>query len=143
MGKIADDRKFGKNAETHVKSVLETKFGELTQDPERYASFDFYNDDFYVEHKQRNIPFGKYDSLMFERSKYDKYMTLKGQGKRFFIVWSLTNGRYVWEFQDQFRGDDAVFYDEVKSINRSTYTQVSSVVHVFNEYIQNFDEFEI
>jgi len=143
MGKIADDRKFGKNAETHVKSVLETKFGDLTQDPERYASFDFYNDDFYVEHKQRNIPFGKYDSLMFERSKYDKYMTLKDQGKRFFIVWSLTNGRYVWEFQDQFRGDDAVFYDEVKSINRSTYTQVSSVVHVFNEYIENFDEFEI
>lgn len=143
MGKIADDRKFGKRAETLVKSFLEDKFGDLTQDPERYASFDFYNDDFYVEHKQRNIPFGRFDSLLLERSKYDKYLKYKKQGKRCFIVWSLTNGRYVWEFEEQFRGDDAVFYDEVKHINRRTYTQVSNVINVFNEYIQNFDEFEI
>ncbi len=143
MGKIADDRKFGKRAETLVKGVLETKFGELTQDPHRYASFDFFNDDFYVEHKQRNIPFGRFDSLMLERSKYDKYLKYKEQGKRCFIVWSLTNGRYVWEFQDQFIGDDAVFYEQVKSINRSSYTQVSDVINVFNEYIENFDKFII
>ena len=143
MGRIRDDLKYGKKAEAIVKPILETKFGELTQDPNPYANFDFFNEKYCVEHKQRNIPFGRYDSLMFDSVKYKKYLKLRQEGKRCFIVWSLSTGKYIWEFEDQFRGDDAVFHEQVKSINRVTHTQVTDVVCVFNEFIKPFSEFNI
>lgn len=146
MGYLNDDRTHGKRCETLVKRTLEDTFGELTQDPERYASFDFFNDNYFVEHKQRNLTFGRYDSLMFEYSKYKTYLAKKKENPslRFFIVWSLTDGKYVWEFEDQFRGDDAVFMtDADMSVNRGTHVQNSTVVKVFNEYISKLDEFYV
>ena len=139
MGKIRDDLKHGKRAERRVHKILETKFGELTHDPDQFANFDFYNDKFCVEHKQRNINHDQYGDLFLERAKYDKYLKLREEGKRCFIVWSCLDGMYVWEFEDQFRGDDAVFYDETERINRKTHIQSSVVSHVFIEYIKKFD----
>ena len=80
---------------------------------------------------------------MFDSVKYKKFLKLRQEGKRCFIVWSLSTGKYIWEFEDQFRGDDAVFHEQVKSINRVTHTQVTDVVCVFNEFIKPFSEFNI
>lgn len=144
MTYIRDDLKKGKRAETKVQKPLEDMFGKLTQDPDPYASFDFYNDNYLVEHKQRtHTTFKKYDSLMFEYHKYQTYLERRKENPRlrFFIVWSLKDGRYIWEFQDQFRGDDAVFYTSNMKIDRGDHLQKSEVVKVFNEEISNFNEF--
>lgn len=144
MGYIRDDLKHGKRCETSVKRTLEEMFGKLTQDPDQFASFDFFNENYFVEHKQRNLTFGKYDSLMFEYSKYKKYLAKKRENPhlRFFIVWSLNDGMYVWEFEEQFRGDDAVFVtDADMRVDRGSHIQNSTVVKVFNEYISKFREF--
>ena len=143
MTYIRDDLKHGKRAEIKVQKILEDVFGKLIHDPDPYASFDFYNDKYFVEHKQRNTTFGKYDSLMFEYKKYQDYLDKRKENPRlrFFIVWSLKDGRYIWEFQDQFRGDEAVFYTSNMKIDRGDHLQKSEVVKVFNEEISKFNEF--
>ena len=139
MGKLRDDLKRGKQAERQVHRILETKFGKLIHDPNQFANFDFYNERFSVEHKDRNINHDQYGDLYMERAKYDKYLKLRERGIRCFIVWSCLDGKYVWEFEDQFRGDDAVFVDRVEHIDRGTHIQSSVVTHVECAYMKKFD----
>ena len=146
MRDIKDDLKFGKNAEKEVKPILEDVFGKLNE-TDSFNNFDFSNDNYYVEHKQRNIPFGQYDSLYFDKVKYNRYIELKKENAqlRCFIVWSCLNGRYVWEFKDQFNGNDACFYTYTqKNQDRGKgYLQNTEMVNVFNEYIIKLEDFKL
>jgi hypothetical protein len=76
MRDIKVDLAYGKKNEKIVKPILDKVFGELTQDKDKFANFDFFNDEFYVEHKKRSIK-GKYVDLFFDKVKYDKYIELK------------------------------------------------------------------
>lgn len=145
MRNIQVDLKYGKKSEKQVKPILDKVFGELTQDENQFANFDFFNDKFYVEHKQRNIN-GQLVDLYFDRVKYDKYIELKKKGKRCFIVWSCKDHRYVWEFCDQFdETETAQFYFKTqRNFDRGKgYLQDTDMVNVFCENISKLDEFEV
>ena len=142
MGLLKDDLKFGLNAEKGVKPILETLFGKLTKTEDKFNNFDFYNDKYYVEHKQRNIVFGQFDSLIFDKCKYDKYLELKEKNPKlqFFVVWSLRDNRFMWKMNE----DTSQFYIKHEfNVNRGTYTQTTRTICVKNEFIHPFDDFEV
>lgn len=141
MGKIKDDLNVGLKAEKTVKPILEKLFGKLTKTKDPYDNFDFYSDKYMVEHKERFINFGQYDSLYLEKCKYEKFLILKEKNPqlRFFAVWTCRNGRYMWEIND----DTTQFYDKYNmKVNRGTHTQSSNVICVRNEYISPFSDYE-
>jgi len=137
---IKADIKFGKNAERIVKPILEEIFGEL-QEGETFDNFDFYNDNYYVEHKQRNVEFGRYNGLFFDTVKYNKYLQLKNDNPdlRFFIVWSCRNGRYIWEFSEV----EEEFNRFTQTRNRGRGVVDTHMINVFNNYIKPFNEFSL
>lgn len=142
MGLLKDDLKFGLNAEKGVKPILETLFGKLTKTEDKFNNFDFYNDKYYVEHKQRNIVFGQFDSLIFDKVKYDKYLELKEKNPKlqFFVVWSLRDDRFMWKMNE----DTSQFYIKHEfNVNRGSYTQTTRTMCVKNEFIHPFDDFEV
>ncbi len=142
MNKVQRDLKYGKECEKRVKPVLEELFGKLTS-TDKYndkENFDFYNKYYFVEHKQRNIRFGRYDSLYFDKVKYNRYLQLKQQNPdlRFFIVWSCLDDRYMWEFNE----NKNEFYEQVNTFDRGRgYDQSTPMIHVRNEYIEPFNDF--
>jgi len=141
MGKICDDVKLGLKAEKSVKSILEELFGKLKKTEDTYHNFDFYNKHFYVEHKERNIVFNQYPTLLFDEVKYNKYKLLKKQNPKlqFFVVWSLRDGRFMWEITDN---TNEFYIDEAYKVNRGTHIQTTRTVNVKNEFISHFEDFE-
>ncbi len=141
MGKIKDDLKVGLKAEKTVKPILERLFGELTKTEDPYHNFDFTNYKYYVEHKRRYIPFGKYDSLIFDKVKYDKYLELKQKEphKQFFICWSLSSGLYMWEFKEN---DDEFYLRDKYDVDRGCWDNTKKQICVLNKYIDPFYDFE-
>ena len=73
MRDIKKDVVYGKIHENKIKPTIDKIFGELTLSEDPFANFDFYNNDYYVEHKKRSIISDKYESLYFDKVKYDKY----------------------------------------------------------------------
>ena len=139
--KIKNDIAFGKKHEHKVKPTLETLFGELQFNHDTH-NFDFSNDNFYVEHKQRNLTFGRYDSLIFDKVKYDKYQELKTKNKnlQFFVVWSLYNDRYMWEITDN---KEEFYIRDKYDVDRKRWDPTKKQICVKNEYINKFTDFEV
>ena len=135
-----NDINYGKKHEHIVKPVLEELFGTLNMN-DTFNNFDFSNNKFFVEHKKRNIPFGKYDSLIFDKVKYDKYLELKKQNKRlqFFIVWSCSDGIYMWEFNEN---SDEFYIRDKYDVDKGCWDNTKQTICVLNEYISPFNDFE-
>ena len=72
MRDIKKDVVYGKKHENKIKPTIDKIFGELTLSEDPFANFDFYNNNYYVEHKKRSIVSDKYGSLYFDKVKYDK-----------------------------------------------------------------------
>jgi len=142
MGKIQDDLKKGLEAEKRVKPTLERLFGALNKTEDKFNNFDFYNDKYYVEHKQRYIPFGKFDSLIFDKVKYDKYLELKEKNPKlqFFVVWSLQDDIYMWKMNE----DTSQYYIKHDFyVDRITHKQTTRTICVRNEFISPFSDFQV
>jgi hypothetical protein len=133
---IKEDIEFGKKAEKVVKPILEEIFGKLI-DGETYDNFDFHNDKYFVEHKQRNVNFGRYNGLMFDKVKYNKYLQLKKENPklRFFICWSCKNGKYIWEFTD----DEKQYETFKQTRDRGMGIKTTDMINVKNKYIIEFN----
>ena len=103
---LQTDLRQGLGAEKARQSGFEEYFGRLSKTA-KYDSFDFTNDSFYVEHKERNIPFGKYDSLFFDAIKFHEFQRLKTlePHKRFVIIWTCLGKSFFWEFQENDEDD--------------------------------------
>ena len=110
MRNLKADLKIGKREEVSTMNFLNNNtniFGKLVQDEDNFANFDLVSEDkkFYVEHKYRgDIDFKncRYDSLYFDKIKYDKYMKLKKEDHeiRAFIIWNCSGERMIWEFHE-------------------------------------------
>jgi hypothetical protein len=139
--KIKNDIAFGKQAEHTVKPLLETLFRELKFNHDTH-NFDFSNDKYYVEHKQRNISFGRYDSLIFDKVKYDKYLELKQQNPKlqFFVVWSLQDDIYMWKFTEN---KDEYYTRDKYDVDRKCWDSTKKQICVKNDYIGKFSDFEV
>jgi hypothetical protein len=149
MTNVIKDIKFGKKHEKLVHPLLEKTFGKLKFDSQ-FANFDFFNDDYYVEHKQRDLNLNKsiLDSLFFDKVKYDKYIELKNHKPhlRFFIIWSCKDHRYIWEFQDQVKDDgECSFYESIqKDFDRGRgYLQTTKMINVFREELTKYQDFKV
>ena len=114
MTRLQQDLINGKKAEHKVKPILQELFGKLksTDTYNDKENFDFYNKSYFIEHKDRpTTKFGRYDSLFFDKVKYNRYLSLvKDNPKlRCFIVWSCKDDRYMWGFTQ----DKEEFYEQV------------------------------
>jgi len=142
------DLKHGLNAEMVRKGRMDEMFGTLTKTKNKFNSFDFKNQRFYVEHKERAIQFGRYDSLFFDYIKYERYIELKKEepDKRFIIVWTCLGESYFWEFteEDERYKWRCYFYTETKMMDRrrGQGMKPQSLVYVFNEHIRPLADFE-
>ena len=138
--KIKNDIAFGKKHEHKVKPILETWFGELQFNHDTH-NFDFKGDNFYVEHKKRNISFGRYDSLIFDKVKYNKYLELKQTNPKmeFFVVWTLQDNRYMWEITEN---NEEFYLRDKYDVDRKCWDPTKKQVCVKNEYISPFTDFE-
>ena len=145
---LKEDLKHGLAMELIRQSRLEEQFGELSKTKNKFNSFDFVSDNFYVEHKERNVRFGQYDSLYFDYVKYENYQRLKKEepDKRFVIVWTCNGESYYWEFTevDEDENGDVIFYTDTKLMDRRRGNgfQPQSLVYVFNENIKALSEFK-
>ena len=142
------DLKHGLAMELIRQGRLEEMFGKLRKTKNKFNSFDFVSDKFYVEHKERNVRFGQYDSLYFDYVKYENYQRLKKEepDKRFVIVWTCNGESYFWEFTevDEDINGDVVFYSQLQVMDRrrGQGMKPNHMTYVFNENIRPLAEFK-
>ena len=145
---LKKDLKYGLAAERIRQGRLEEQFGELTKTKNKFNSFDFINQEFYVEHKERGCRYGQYDSLFFDYIKYENYIRLKKEypDKRFVIVWTCVGKSYFWEFQENEKDENGnvIFFIETKMMDRRRGNgfQPQSLVKVYNQFIKPLEEFK-
>tara|TARA_R110000803_G_scaffold65803_1_gene127045 strand:- start:119 stop:574 length:456 start_codon:yes stop_codon:yes gene_type:complete len=138
---LSHDLNHGLAKEKQRQNDFERYFGSLSK-TDTFDSFDFTNKHFYIEHKERSIPFGKYDSLFFDKIKYNEYLRLKQREphKRFIIIWTCRDTSYFWEFTetDEDENGDVVFYFDKMSMDRRKGHgfQTQELCKVFNEHIK-------
>ena len=109
MRNLQQDLKKGKIEEEKTLILLNaghTMFGNVLQDEDQFANFDFVSEDnkYHIEHKFRpdiNLKTSNYDSLYFDYAKYRRYKELKKEDpeKRFYIIWNCSGERVWWEFK--------------------------------------------
>jgi len=146
---LQQDLKKGLKAESERVKDFEKVFGDLTK-TSQYDNFDWVNDKkhFYVEHKERNIKFGTYGDLFFDRVKYDRYLEIKKEDPfaRCFIIWTCNGDSYIWEMCDQFDDqDNACFYFSRREMDRRKGHgwKPQELVNVFIEEIVRFKDFQL
>ena len=145
---LKEDLKHGLAMELIRQSRLEEQFGELSKTKNKFNSFDFVSDNFYIEHKERSCRYGRYDSLFFDYIKYENYLRLKKEepDKRFVIVWTCNGESYYWEFTevDEDINGDVVFYSQLQVMDRrrGQGMKPNHMTYVFNEHIRPLAEFK-
>ena len=107
--KLKEDLKFGFDSEDSSKKYLDYVFGPLTNtrhEGDKFAKYDFYNDNFKVELKTRKCKFGQYPDLYFEKGKLwegVEWLKKNPEGRVFFL-WRCIydgwgrNGFVYWEY---------------------------------------------
>ena len=147
MNTLKQDLRHGLTAESVRKNDFDTIFGSLSKTG-TYDSFDFQNDIFFVEHKERSIPFGKYPTLYFDRVKYDEYLRLKriNPRHRFVIIWTCLGHSYFWEFTENDEDENGLgtfYFDEMlMDRRRGTGWKHQALVHVFLSAVKPLSEFK-
>ncbi len=146
---LNQDIKKGLDAENERVRDFEKIFGKLTKTHQFY-NFDWINKkkNFYVEHKERNIKFGTFGDLFFDRVKYERYLEVKKENPyaRCFIIWTCNDESYIWEFCDQFdEEDNARFYFSRMNMDRRDGHgwRPQELVNVWNEEIVKLSDFKL
>ena len=100
MNKIKEnDLLVGNKSENEMITYFSKYFGKLDFTG-KYDSFDFYNDEFYIELKTRNINHNQYPTLFFSENKYYKGLYLiQNHNKRIVFIWRCNDGCYYWELK--------------------------------------------
>jgi hypothetical protein len=80
-----NDLLVGEKSENEMVTYFSKFFGKLDF-TNKYDNFDFYNDEFFIELKTRNIKHNQYSTLFFSEKKYYKGL-------------ELIDGCYFWELK--------------------------------------------
>ena len=126
------DLKMGLQMEDVLKPVFESKFGELNK-THQYHSFDYENENVFIELKTRNAKWKQYPSLMFSTKKID-YIKNNNITKDVYFFWKLTDGLYYWKYDED---EYEIHRGGRNDRGRNEYT---NVVYIQNEYIKNYNE---
>tara|TARA_R100000808_G_C2155019_1_gene166631 strand:- start:6197 stop:6619 length:423 start_codon:yes stop_codon:yes gene_type:complete len=104
MTTLGKECEWGIEQEDIVKPILEKYFDEkLTKTENRYAPFDFYNNDksIYIEVKSRKCNYDKYLTTIITDNKWKKGQKLFSEGKKVFYVFNFLDGIYILEYNKQ------------------------------------------
>ncbi len=89
----------GEKSENEMITYFSKFFGKLDF-TNKYDNFDFYNDEFFIELKTRNIKHNQYSTLYFSEKKYYKGLELiENHNKRIVFIWRCNDGCYFWELK--------------------------------------------
>ena len=97
------DLKFGFNNEKIILQLLQSidKFKDIKKTENHYDTFDFYNDNVYIELKSRRIHYGQYPDIMISKNKIDEGLEHTKNGKEVFILWKCLNGTFGWKVNEE------------------------------------------
>ena len=149
MRDIVKQVSFGKYWENKCKEQLNelNTFGQLnlTDSYNDFENFDMFNDNYYIEHKQRKIKGKQYPTLVFDYVKWRRFLELKKDkpSLRFFVIWTCTDDRYIWEMKEPMWGTE-VYVNRWEQQDRGKgYLQDTDVCNVPVEYIKKFKDFNL
>lgn len=136
MNKIKiNDLEFGNLNEKNIKPFLEKKFNKLINNNDKniYSCIDFENDLYGVEYKRRRCQFGKYKSLMLNKSKIDE---AKKNNKRIFFIWHCDDDIYYWEFSNDYKLGKG-------GTTRRGKNEITDVAYIDNKFIKKLSLLEL
>ena len=149
MPRFQADYEFGKKSEILSLAEISNFFNtDLQIDNDKFAHFDYYNDDYKIELKTRpSIHYNNgdlwynysknIDSLYFDYPKLKEYIKNKSNGdlRKYIIVWKLVNKYVYWEFTD----DDKQYYiqNQFRDCGHG-FRQDRDVVNVKAEFLKSF-----
>ncbi len=95
------DLELGAKGEDTTKAIIE-KFLciKLNKSVDKYATFDYYNDNTFIELKTRRIKHNQYKSLMFGYNKFVKGLDHIREGKDVYFFFNCLDGVYYWKLTD-------------------------------------------
>lgn len=149
MRNIKNDLAFGKYWELKCMEDLNqaNTFGQLqlTDTYDNFENFDMFNDNYYIEHKQRKIKGTQYPTLVFDYVKWRRFLELKKDNTslRFFVIWTCKDDRYIWEMNES-KWDTEVYVNKWEQQDRGKgYLQDTDVCEVPVRYIQKISDFNL
>ena len=93
---MGSDLEYRNDGERRVEDRLSRLFGPLSAE-DRFAEFDFKNDDVYVEVKRRRNTKHKYPTTMVGENKLVKGFELQAAGYRVFFAFDFVDVLCIWE----------------------------------------------
>ena len=91
---------FGLANERHYKETIGELFedwGELNWSEDKFATFDFTNENLFVELKGRTCYSNTYPTAIVGYNKIREGIKRVKNGKQVFFLWSFKDGLYFWE----------------------------------------------
>jgi len=96
-----NDVELGENGENTTKAIIEKFLSiTLTKSTDKYAIFDYYNDNTFIELKTRRIKHDTYSTLMFGYNKFKKGLEHLKDGKNVYFFFNCLDGIYYWKLTD-------------------------------------------
>jgi len=108
----------------HIEKYLSIK---LKEDKNKYAIFDYYNDNTYIELKTRRINHNTYKSLMFGYNKYIKGLEYIKEGKQVYFFFKCLDGLYYWKLTEDTK--DLVFFGNGGRLDRGI-NEIKKIVYI-------------
>ena len=133
------DLQFGLTNEIYKKKKKENIFGELKKTKNTYDNFDFYNNNFFIELKTRRINHNKYNSLYFDKCKYDKGLEYLKKGFRVIFIWDCIDKMVLWEL----KSDEKVSYFKYGGRTDRGKEEISKLCNIPTKHLINYSDFKL
>jgi len=128
-----EDLRFGLTSEDSTKAIIEKYLGiALTQSSDKYAIFDYFNDETYIELKTRRVNHNQYKSLMFGYNKFKKGLEHIADGKKVYIFFKCSDGLYFWRLTDKHADEIIIGYGGRQDRGK---TEIDKVVYVPTKFL--------
>lgn len=134
-----NDLLVGEKSEKDMITNFSKMFGELNF-TKQYDNFDFFNDEFYIELKTRNIKHNQYKTLYFSEYKYYKGLELLKHNKRIIFIWRCNDGCYFWELKEDNHETEG-FLAQGGRTDRGK-REIYNLFNVKSEFIKPLEEFK-
>jgi len=132
------DLRFGFAQEDLKQGQLEKIFGKLNK-TSQYHSFDYFNEDYFIEMKSRKIKHDTYWTIWFENTKRIKADELRSQGWRTYFTFNLLDGIYIWEYTGEECKEE--YFLEIGGRSDRGKEEKSLLVNVKTKYLIDINKF--
>jgi hypothetical protein len=96
------DLELGEKGENNTQGIIEKFLSiKLTKSTDKYATFDYYNDNTFIELKTRRVKHNTYSTLMFGYNKFKKGLEHIKEGKDVYFFFNCLDGVYYWKLTEE------------------------------------------